>query len=389
MNLDSIRLAIKSSWDIQSEKFVSLHEPQFQGNDWNYVKDCLDSGWVSSVGKYVDLFEEKIKEFTGSKYAIATVNGTAALHITLRLSDVKQDDEVLLPALTFVATANAVSYCHATPHFIDVEKETLGIDPSKLELYLREIVIKKNEYSYNKNTNKRISALIGMHTFGHSFDIDRVKDICDYYNIAFIEDAAESLGSFYKGKHTGTYSKLAAISFNGNKIVTTGGGGAILTQDENIAKLAKHITTTAKVPHKWEFFHDMIGYNYRMPNLNAALGCAQLEVLPKYLKFKRKLANNYIINFKNVEGVKIFSEPKFSISNYWLNVMLVENSTFEKRDMVLENLNHNNIMARPAWNLLNNLPMFSHSPKMDLSESIEIEKSLINIPSSSNLIINE
>jgi perosamine synthetase len=387
MNFEEIQNAIRLSWEISRNDYVPLHEPLFLGNDWNYVKECLDSGWVSSVGKYVDLFEKKIQEFTNSKYAIATVNGTAALHITLLLSGIRKDDEVLIPALTFVATANAVAYVNAIPHFIDVTWTSLGVCPIKLESYLKDLVKIKDGIAINKITNRRIKALIGMHTFGHPIEIEKIQEVCSNYQIEFIEDAAESLGTYYKGKHTGTFSKISAISFNGNKVITTGGGGVILTQDINLAKQARHLTTTAKVPHKWEFYHDMIGYNYRMPNINAALGCAQLEVLPDYLERKRKLANRYIFNFKVIKGLRVVEEPIYGKSNFWLNTLILESKNLNLRNSLLEYLNQSGIMARPAWKLLSNLPMFLDSPKMNLDVSTEIEESLINIPSSPNLII--
>jgi perosamine synthetase len=365
--------------------FISLHEPSFSGNEWNYVKECLDTGWVSSVGKFVDRFEEDLAAYTGVKRSIAVVNGTAALHICLLLAGVKAGDEVLIPALTFIATANAVSYCGAIPHFIDSEECTLGVDPRKLARYLEEIAEERVDGCYNSVTGRRIKAIVPMHTFGHPVDLDPLVEVCQRFNITLIEDAAESLGSCYKGRHTGQWGLLSALSFNGNKTITTGGGGAILTNDEELARLAKHITTTAKVPHRWEFNHDMVGYNYRMPNLNAALGCAQLEQLPDFLAAKRDLAERYRQAFAEIPGIKFFSEPANSRSNYWLNTLLLDEDCAGQRDALLEASNEMGIMTRPAWTLMSKLPMFAGCPKMDLSVAESLEQRLINIPSSAFL----
>ncbi|KOR33562.1 aminotransferase DegT, partial [Achromatium sp. WMS3] len=273
---------------------ATLHEPLFEGNEWQYVKECIDTNWVSSVGKFVDRFEQDLTTFTGAKHAVAIVNGTSSLHLALILGEIKRDDEVLVPAMTFIATANTVSYCGATPHFIDISRNTLGIDPYKLDDYLTEIAeIRNDGFTWNKNTGKRILACVSMHTFGHPVDMDGLNSVCQKWNIIIIEDAAESLGSYYKTKHTGNFGKLGIFSFNGNKIITSGGGGAIITNDDELAVRAKHLSTTAKTPHEWEFIHDEIGYNYRLPNINAALACAQLESLPLYIKRKRHLANTY------------------------------------------------------------------------------------------------
>lgn len=365
---------------------VALHEPIFKGNEWNYVKECIDTGWVSSVGKFVDSFEMKLAEFTGVKRAVAVVNGTAALHISLKLVGVERNDEVLMPTLTFIATANAVSYCGAIPHFVDSEVRTLGLDPYKLEDYLKEVSVVKDGNCFNKRTNRRIKAVVPMHTFGHPVDMDKLVEVCERYKIELIEDAAESLGSYYKGQHTGNKGKVAALSFNGNKILTTGGGGAILTNDEEIGKFAKHITTTAKIPHQWSFNHDHIGYNYRLPNINAALGCAQLESLPGFIQKKRELAESYRKAFSNVEGITFFTEPEFAKSNYWLNVLLLDKDLISERDRLLTATNESGIMTRPVWSLMNDQAMFTQCPKMDdLSVAKSIEQRLINIPSSANL----
>lgn len=365
--------------------FISLHEPRFKGNEWLYVKECLDTGWVSSVGKFVDRFEEDLAAYAGVKRAIAVVNGTAALHICLLLAGVKATDEVLVPALTFIATANAVSYCGAIPHFVDSEEATLGVDHLKLEKYLEGITEQRPDGCYNRLTGRCIRAIVPMHTFGHPVDLDPLVEVCRKFKIALIEDAAESLGSYYKGRHTGQWGLLSALSFNGNKTITTGGGGAILTDDEELGRLAKHMTTTAKVPHRWEFNHDMVSYNYRMPNINAALGCAQLEQLPEFLASKRDLADRYRLAFIDIPGISFFSEPANCRSNYWLNTLLLDEAYAGQRDALLEITNDAGIMARPAWTLMNKLPMFAGCPKMDLLVAESLERRLINIPSSAEL----
>lgn len=365
--------------------FVSLHEPNFSGNEWRYVKECLDTGWVSSVGKFVDRFEEDLAAYTGVKRAIAVVNGTAALHICLLLAGVKPGNEVLMPALTFIATANAVSYCGAIPHFLDSEETTLGVDPLKLATYLDEITEQRQDGCYSLKTGRYIKAVVPMHTFGHPVDLDPLLEVCQRFNIKLIEDAAESLGSFYKGRHTGQWGLLSALSFNGNKTITTGGGGAILTNDEELGRLAKHITTTAKVPHRWEFNHDMVGYNYRMPNINAALGCAQLEQLPEFIQAKRDLAERYRQVFAHVDGIKFVTEPVNCQSNYWLNTLLLDEECVNQRNALLRATNDAGIMTRPAWTLMHKLPMFATCPKMNLSVVENLAGRLINIPSSVNL----
>ncbi|MBF0238882.1 MAG: LegC family aminotransferase [SAR324 cluster bacterium] len=376
--------AIKSV--LPTSEFISLHEPVFQGNEWLYVKECLDTGWVSSVGKYVDLFEQKLAEFTGSPYAVATVNGTAALHICLKLVGVEQGDEVLIPSLTFVATANAVAYCGAVPHFVESNEVNLGIDVPLLNAYLDEFADVRDNHCFNRQTQRPIKALVPMHTFGHPSDLDALTELAAKFKLVLVEDAAESLGSFYKGRHTGNWGKVSSLSFNGNKIITTGGGGAILTSDPLLAKLAKHLTTTAKVPHRWEYFHDQSGYNYRLPNLNSALGCAQLEQLPSFLDKKRKLAELYEVAFSNIPGVHFVREPVNTRSNYWLNAILLEPDYASQRDSILAATNDIGIMTRPAWTLLHKLPMYQSCPKMRLSVAESIEQRLINIPSSSHLI---
>ncbi len=362
---------------------VALHEPCFSGNEWTYLKECLDSGWVSSVGRYVDRFEGMLAEYTGVKRAVAVVNGTAGLHMCLKLVGVKGGDEVLMPALTFVATANAVVYCNAIPHFADSEERTLGIDPDKLWHYLHDIAEMRSEGCFNKKTGRRIKAVVPMHTFGHPVDLDTLVELCRQYKLELVEDAAESIGSFYKGRHTGSFGKVSALSFNGNKTITTGGGGAILTNDEELGKLAKHLTTTARIPHEWAIEHDAIGYNYRLPNINAALGCAQLEQLPGFLEKKRNLAENYRKAFEGIDGVHFFTEPHFAKSNYWLNALVLEEDFADHRDELLEMTNKLGIMTRPAWTLMHKLTMFGNCPKMDLSVAESLgRRRLVNIPSS-------
>lgn len=363
-------------------KTIGLHEPCFFGSEWQYVKECLDTGWVSSVGKYVDKFEDMLAEFTGVKRAVAVVNGTSALHIALKLAGVEENDEVLIPAFTFIATANAVSYCGAVPHFVDSEEKTLGVDPSKLKIYLKEISAVSGDGCFNRRTGRRIKAVIPMHTFGHPVDLDPLAELAKQYKMELVEDAAESLGSFYKGRHTGNWGTLSILSFNGNKTITTGGGGAILTNNDELGKLAKHITTTAKIPHKWCFYHDMVGYNYRLPNINAALGCAQMEQLSGFLERKRTLALRYQKAFSHVQGVKIFREADFARSNYWLNALIVDQESSNLLGDILERTNNMGIMTRPAWTLMHEIPMYQNCPKMDLSEAERLEKRIINLPSS-------
>ena len=360
----------------------ALHEPTFAGNEWDYLKECLDSTFVSSVGKFVDRFEHDIAQYTDANYAVATVNGTAALHIALKLAGVMQDDEVLVPALTFVATANAVAYCNATLHFVDSEENTLGIDVAKLRSYLLEHTKIIAGQCVNTLTGGIIRAVVPMHTFGHPVDMDELMDLASKFKLVVVEDAAESLGSIYRGKHTGTLGKLGVLSFNGNKTITTGGGGAILTNDPELARRAKHLTTTAKLPHAWEYRHDEVGYNYRMPNINAALGCAQLEQLPQLLESKRKLFSRYQVAFNKVDGVQLMSEPNGCSSNYWLQTIILNTDNSRYRDAVLEATNRSGLMTRPTWVLMNELTQFSAMPSMDLSGALSLSKRVINIPSS-------
>jgi perosamine synthetase len=364
---------------------VGLHEPEFSGNEWKYVKNCIDSGWVSSTGKYVEIFEDALAKFTGANYAIATVNGTAALHACLLLAGVRPNDEVIMPALTFVGTANSAAGMGAIPHFADVEEHTLGLDPVKLDAHLNATTEFIGNDCKNKITGRKISACIPVHTFGHPVDLDPLVKVCKKFNIALIEDAAESLGSYYKNKHTGNHGLLAALSFNGNKTITTGGGGVILCNDPLLAAKAKHLTTTAKVSHKWEYCHDQIGYNYRLPNINAALGCAQIEQLPRFLEQKRRLAENYAAVFAKIEGVHFFTEPDFAESNYWLNALLLDSSMAGIRDDILSATNKIGFMTRPIWTPMHYLKMYEGCPKMNLSVSEDLCKRIINIPSSPSL----
>ena len=361
---------------------TSLHQPLFVGNENSYLKDCVDTGWASSVGSYVDRIEQMLAEYTGAKRAVAVVNGTSALFIALKLAGVEPGDEVLIPTLTFVATANAVAYCGATPHLVDSEFATLGMDPAKLDHYLGNIADVDSDGARNRFTGAKIKAVVPMHTFGHPVDLDPLVELCSRWKLEMIEDAAESLGSFYKERHTGTFGRIGILSFNGNKIVTTGGGGALLFNNDAVAKLAKHITTTARRPHKWEYFHDMLGYNFRMPNLNAALGCAQLENLPIFLERKRELTRHYVEGFKNISGVKVMEESSFAHSNYWLNALLLDEGVASQRDVLLQATNANGIMTRPAWILMHHLPMYENCPRMDLSVAESLEKRIVNIPSS-------
>lgn len=364
---------------------VGLHEPHFGGNEWAYVKECIDTGWVSSVGSYVTRFEQMLAEFTGVRHAIAVVNGSAALHLCLELVGVRPSDEVLVPSLTFIATANAVSYCGATPHFVDSSLVNLGMDPEKLGVYLREIAEVRNGVCINRLTGKRIAAVMPMHVFGLPVDMDALAAVCASYGIVVVEDAAESLGSYYKGRHTGYSGVIAGLSFNGNKVVTTGGGGAILTNDAELGRRAKHLSTTARVPHQWSFIHDEIGYNYRMPNLNAALGCAQLEQLPDFLVRKRNLAQRYREAFANVKDVRVLVDPPWGRSNYWLNAVLLDGAAVDKRDELLTATNEARLMTRPVWTLMHKLPMYATCPRMDLSVAESLEARVINLPSSAML----
>lgn len=370
--------AIKEATNMET---LSLHEPCFKGNEWVYLKDCLDSTFVSSVGKYVDRFESDLEAFTSARHAIAVVNGTAALHIALLQVGVKAGDEVLIPALTFVATANAVSYCGATPHLVDSEYTSLGLDPVALREYLNIKTEFRNKQCINKETGKIIRAIVPMHTFGHPVNIEGIMSVAKDFNLALVEDAAESLGSTVDGKHAGTFGLMGALSFNGNKIITTGGGGAILTNDTRVAKHIKHLTTTAKIPHRWDYFHNEVGYNYRMPNINAAIGCAQLEQLPNILLEKRKLYKRYYKAFSKLKNVTLIKEPNSCQSNYWLQTLMLDEEIAELRDSILLVTNDEKIMTRPAWKLMHKLKPYRECPRMNLPVAESLERRLINIPS--------
>jgi len=363
----------------KTTEFIPLHEPRFVGNEKQYLNECIDSTFVSSVGKFVDEFEKKIADYVGANFAVATSNGASALHVALLLANVTENDEVISQPLTFVATCNAISYCGAQPIFIDVDKDTMGLSPSALHGFLEKNTHIKNQQCINNKTGRVIKACVPMHTFGQPCRIDEIKDICDRYYINLIEDATESLGSFYKNKHTGTFGQMGVMSFNGNKIITAGGGGCIITNNEVLAKKAKHLTTTAKVPHKWNFNHDMVGYNYRMPNLNAALLVAQLENLDNFIHSKRKLAGMYEEFFNSVDCAFV-KEPIEGVSNYWLNSILLKNK--QQRNEFLDETNSNSVMTRPIWTLMNKLPMFEHAQCGDLTNSEWLEERVVNIPSS-------
>ena len=360
--------------------FIPLSVPVFAGNEKKYLNECIDSTFVSSVGKFVDRFEDDIAKFTGCKRAVVCVSGTNALHMSLMVAGVERDDEVLTQALTFIATCNALSYIGAMPVFIDVDRDTMGLSPTAVRNWLEKNAEIKDGQCFNRNSGRRVKACVPMHTFGHPVHLDELVEVCDEYHIELVEDAAESIGSLYKGKHTGTFGRVGALSFNGNKTITTGGGGMMLFNDEELGKFAKHITTQAKVPHRWEFRHDHIGYNYRMPNINAALGCAQLENIDKYVESKRQTAAAYKEFFKNVPDVEFFSEPADCRSNYWLNAILLKDR--DRQQEFLQFSNDNGIMTRPIWELMNRLPMFKKCENDGLENTLYFADRVVNIPSS-------
>lgn len=367
-----------------TEETVPLHAPLFIGNEKKYLNECIDTTFVSSVGKFVDRFEEEMAAYTGAKKAVVCVSGTNALHMAMMLVGVERDDEVLTQALTFIATCNAISYIGAHPVFIDVDMETLGLSPKAVKAWLEKNAELKNGVCYNKKTGRRVKACIPMHTFGHPVKIDELVQICNEWHLELVEDAAESIGSLYKGQHTGTFSKVGAISFNGNKTITTGGGGMLLFQDEELGKLAKHLTTQAKVPHRWAFVHDHIGYNYRMPNINAALGCAQLENLDRYVENKRETARIYADFFKNIPDITFFTEPENCRSNYWLNVVMLKDKAAQQE--FLEYTNDHGVMTRPVWELMNRLEMFKQCETDGLKNTEWLADRIVNIPSSVRLL---
>lgn len=362
-----------------------LHEPTFAGNESVNLQECIASTFVSSVGPFVDRFEHEIAEYTGSRFAVATVNGTAALHVALLLAGVEPDDEVLVPSLSFVATANAVRYCGAVPHFVDSSAGNAGMDPGALRDWLVSTSEKHSGFVRNRFTGRRIRAVVPMHTFGHPCDLDPLLAIGREFNLAIVEDAAESLGSWYHGQHTGTFGLLGILSFNGNKTITTGGGGAILTDNPELARRAKHLTTTAKVPHRWGFVHDEVGFNYRMPNMNAALGCAQLEQLTGFLDSKRRLFERYRESFGVIAGAHILGEPPGCQSNYWLQTLLLDTDVDKERDSILTTTNDAGFMTRPTWTLLHHLLPYQNCPRAPVPVAEDLERRIINLPSSAGL----
>lgn len=359
---------------------IPLSVPKFIGNEKKYLEECIDTTFVSSVGNFVDRFEDEIALYTGAKKAVVCVSGTNALHMSLMLAGVERDDEVISQALTFIATCNAISYIGAHPVFIDVDKSTMGLSPDAVKKWLFKNTEQKGGQCFNKHSGRRVKACVPMHTFGHPVRIEELAQVCDEYHIELVEDAAESVGSRFNGQHTGTFGKIGALSFNGNKTITTGGGGMMLFQDEELGKLAKHLTTQAKIPHRWEFKHDYIGYNYRMPNINAALGCAQLENLDKFVASKRQVAKDYAEFFKGIEDITFFTEPEKSFSNYWLNVVILNDKTSQLE--FLEYTNDHGVMTRPIWELMNRLDMFKGCETDDLEQTQWFTDRVVNIPSS-------
>lgn len=374
--LDTLIELVRASY---GDGFVPLHRPVFEGNEKKYLVDCIDSNFVSSVGAKVIEFEQHIASFAGAKYAIATVNGTAALHVALQLAGVQRDDEVITQALTFIATCNALSYAGAHPVFVDVDRDTLGMSPEALRSWLTEHAVMRDGKVWNRGTGRRIAACVPMHTFGIPLRIAEIAAICEEWGISLVEDAAESLGSYVGDRHTGTFGKLATLSFNGNKVITTGGGGMIITDDEELAMRAKHLTTTAKIPHPYEFVHDEVGYNYRLPNLNAALGCAQMETLPRMLEIKREIAAMYREFFSDTDTRFVDPLPG-STANYWLNAIVLGSEA--ERDEFLQYTNSRDVMTRPIWRLMSRLPMFSHCQHDGLENSYWLEARVVNLPSS-------
>lgn len=371
---------------LRDGKSVALHEPLFIGNEKLYLEDCIDSNYVSSVGNYVSRFEDALAHYTGARRAIAVMNGTAALQLSLQLAGIKKDDEVIMPTLTFVGTANAVNYLGATPHFADSDEHTLGLDPRALRDWLKYMAESTALGYRNRFTGRRLGAVVCVHTFGHPCDVEGLMQVAHDYMMPLLEDAAESLGSLYQSKHTGTFGLLGALSFNGNKIITTGGGGAILTNDERLADHAKHLSTTAKVPHIWDYVHDEVGYNLRLPNLNAALGCAQLENLPTFLNSKRRLFNVYRDAFQSLDDLNLVQEPLHCRSNYWFQTLLLAESAADQRDEILKVTNDAGIMTRPAWCLMHELLPYQHCPSAPLPCAESLVRRLVNIPSSAGLV---
>lgn len=373
-----------------AEGFVPLHAATFAGNEKKYLEECIDTTYVSSVGEFVNRFEREMAAYTGAARAVVCVNGTNGLHMALMLAGVERGDEVITQPLTFIATANAISYCGAHPVFLDVDRDTMGLSPVKMRQWLESHAEIRDGHCYNRNSGRRIQVCVPMHTFGHPVHLDELVELCREWHIELVEDAAESIGSLYKGRHTGTFGRVGVLSFNGNKTITTGGGGMLLFNEENIALAdrAKHLTTQAKIPHRWEFRHDAVGYNYRMPNINAALGCAQLETLPRFLASKRAVAAEYQAYFnrpevKSATGIEFFSEPAETRSNYWLNAVILP--SHEAQIDFLTQTNDNGVMTRPIWELMNRLPMFSEAECGDLTQAEWFADRVVNIPSSVRL----
>jgi perosamine synthetase len=384
MNIERVIEAIRTV--VPEGEDVVLHEPEFSGNEKKYLNECIDSTYVSSVGPFVDRFERELAECIGARRVVSVVNGTAALHLSFLLAGVERDDEVIIPTLTFIATANAVAYAGAVPHLVDSEETTLGLDPRKLDAHLEEVAEIRDGRTYNRLTGRRLAAVVPMHTFGHPVDIEALAEVCRRWSLPLVEDAAESLGSTFRGRHMGNFGLVSALSFNGNKILTTGGGGAVVTNDEALGDLAKHLSTTARLKdarQPWAFLHDRTGFNYRLPNLNAALGCAQLEQLPRFVEQKRALAAAYATAFEGIDGVTFVSEPRHASSNYWLNAIRIDDPA--QRDSLLERTNAAGIGTRPVWTLMHCLPMYAAAPRMDLTTSERIAATLINLPSSAVL----
>ncbi|MGJ8638299.1 MAG: LegC family aminotransferase [Opitutaceae bacterium] len=367
------------------ENFTPLHIPIFDEREVELLRECVESNFVSSVGAFCDRFEAALAEYTGAKRAVLCVNGTSALHLALRVAGVEEGDEVLIPSLSFVATANAVRYAGGIPHFVDCEAQHFGLDPVKLRAHLESIGELREGVLYNRESSRPIRCVVPMHAFGHPVLIQELLVVAKEFSLKMVEDAAESLGSFYQGKHTGTFGECGILSFNGNKVITTGGGGAILFNDDALADRAKYLSTTAKRPHKWEFFHDEMGYNYRMPALNAALGCAQMEKLPGLIQQKRALADRYAAAFKGVSGLRFLEEPEGCHSNYWLNTLVLDGGSAQQRDELLEATNGQNVMTRPVWTPLHLLPMFSDCPRMSLAVTEAVAGRIVNIPSTAGL----
>ena len=378
----NIILAIRQS--IKVEK-AGLHEPSIDDMDIKSVVKTLETGFVSSVGKDIEEFEKDIAKYTNASYVVGMCNGTSALHISLLANNIRENDEILVPALTFIATANAISYCKAIPHFVDSEVDSFGINIDKLELYLEKNTKLENNECINLKTNRRIYAIIPVHVFGFIGDMIRLQKLARRFNLVIIEDATEALGSFRNNKHAGTFGKCGALSFNGNKIITTGGGGALITNDLKLAKYAKHLSTTAKLKHKYEYHHDEVGFNYRMPSLNAALGISQLKKLPNYIIAKTKIRNAYQTNFNKIEGLKFILGPQDCESNYWLNSIKLDKEIIKYKDFIIEELNEHGYLCRPIWQLISSLNPYKKNPSMDLSQAQELQESIINIPSSPKL----